>query len=59
MLQILPRFYLAVEKDEQIMFEGAQGACLDVDTGFILTLQAVVITGQVEAGGGWLKHQKK
>ena len=43
----------AVEKDEQIMFEGAQGACLDVDHGlYPYTTSSNTIAGQVEAGGG-------
>ena len=43
----------AVEKGEQIMFEGAQGACLDVDHGlYPYTTSSNTIAGQVEAGGG-------
>jgi len=43
----------AVEKNEQIMFEGAQGACLDVDHGlYPYTTSSNTIAGQVEAGGG-------
>ena len=43
----------AVEKDEQIMFEGAQGACLDVDHGlYPYTTSSNTIAGQVEAGSG-------
>ena len=43
----------AVEKNEQIMFEGAQGACLDVDHGlYPYTTSSNTISGQVEAGGG-------
>ena len=43
----------AVEKNEQIMFEGAQGACLDVDHGlYPYTTSSNTIAGQIEAGGG-------
>ena len=43
----------AMEKNEQIMFEGAQGACLDVDHGlYPYTTSSNTIAGQVEAGGG-------
>ena len=43
----------AVEKNEQIMFEGAQGACLDVDHGlYPYTTSSNTIAGQVEAGSG-------
>ena len=43
----------ALEKNEQIMFEGAQGACLDVDHGlYPYTTSSNTIAGQVEAGGG-------
>ena len=43
----------AVEKNKQIMFEGAQGACLDVDHGlYPYTTSSNTIAGQVEAGGG-------
>ena len=43
----------AVEKNEQIMFEGAQGACLDVDHGlYPYTTSSNTIAGQTEAGGG-------
>ena len=43
----------AVEKNEQILFEGAQGACLDVDHGlYPYTTSSNTIAGQVEAGGG-------
>ena len=43
----------AVKKNEQIMFEGAQGACLDVDHGlYPYTTSSNTIAGQVEAGGG-------
>lgn len=43
----------AVEKNEQIMFEGAQGACLDVDHAlYPYTTSSNTIAGQVEAGGG-------
>ena len=45
--------YSAVEKNEQIMFEGAQGACLDVDHGlYPYTTSSNTIAGQIEAGGG-------
>ena len=43
----------AVGKNEQIMFEGAQGACLDVDHGlYPYTTSSNTIAGQIEAGGG-------
>ena len=43
----------ALEKNEQIMFEGAQGACLDVDHGlYPYTTSSNTIAGQVEAGSG-------
>ena len=43
----------ALEKNEQIMFEGAQGACLDVDHGlYPYTTSSNTIAGQIEAGGG-------
>ena len=43
----------AVDKNEQIMFEGAQGACLDVDHGlYPYTTSSNTIAGQIEAGGG-------
>ena len=43
----------AVENNEQIMFEGAQGACLDVDHGlYPYTTSSNTIAGQIEAGGG-------
>ena len=43
----------ALENNEQIMFEGAQGACLDVDHGlYPYTTSSNTIAGQVEAGGG-------
>ena len=43
----------AVEKNEQIMFEGAQGACLDVDHGlYPYTTSSNTIAGQIEAGSG-------
>ena len=43
----------AVTKNERIMFEGAQGACLDVDHGlYPYTTSSNTIAGQVEAGGG-------
>ena len=43
----------AVEKNEQILFEGAQGACLDVDHGlYPYTTSSNTIAGQIEAGGG-------
>ena len=43
----------ALENNEQIMFEGAQGACLDVDHGlYPYTTSSNTIAGQVEAGSG-------
>ena len=43
----------AVDKNEQIMFEGAQGACLDVDHGlYPYTTSSNTIAGQIEAGSG-------
>ena len=43
----------AVENNKQIMFEGAQGACLDVDHGlYPYTTSSNTIAGQIEAGGG-------
>ena len=43
----------AVIKNEQILFEGAQGACLDVDHGlYPYTTSSNTIAGQVEAGSG-------
>ena len=43
----------ALENNEQIMFEGAQGACLDVDDGlYPYTTSSNTIAGQVEAGSG-------
>ena len=45
--------FSAVEKNEHIMFEGAQGACLDVDHGlYPYTTSSNTIAGQIEAGGG-------
>jgi adenylosuccinate synthase len=42
-----------VEKNEQIMFEGAQGACHFVDDGlYPYTTSSNTIAGQIEAGGG-------
>ena len=43
----------AVSNDKKLMFEGAQGACLDVDHGlYPYTTSSNTIAGQVEAGGG-------
>ena len=43
----------AIKENEQIMFEGAQGACLDVDHGlYPYTTSSNTIAGQVEAGAG-------
>ena len=43
----------ALENNEQIMFEGAQRACLDVDHGlYPYTTSSNTIAGQVEAGSG-------
>ena len=43
----------ALKDDKRLMFEGAQGACLDVDHGlYPYTTSSNTIAGQVEAGGG-------
>ena len=43
----------AMKENKQIMFEGAQGACLDVDHGlYPYTTSSNTIAGQVEAGAG-------
>ena len=50
---IRDRLSSALENNEQIMFEGAQGACLDVDHGlYPYTTSSNTIAGQVEAGSG-------
>jgi len=44
---------IALKNNKQIMFEGAQGACLDVDHGlYPYTTSSNTIAGQVEAGSG-------
>lgn len=44
---------VALKDDKRLMFEGAQGACLDVDHGlYPYTTSSNTIAGQVEAGGG-------
>ncbi len=43
----------ALKNNKQLMFEGAQGACLDVDHGlYPYTTSSNTIAGQVEAGAG-------
>lgn len=43
----------ALKNNKQLMFEGAQGACLDVDHGlYPYTTSSNTIAGQVEAGSG-------
>ena len=43
----------ALKNDKRLMFEGAQGACLDVDHGlYPYTTSSNTVAGQVEAGGG-------
>jgi adenylosuccinate synthase len=43
----------ALKNNKQLMFEGAQGACLDVDHGlYPYTTSSNTLAGQVEAGAG-------
>ena len=51
----------ALKNNKQLMFEGAQGACLDVDHGlYPYTTSSNTIAGQVEAGSGiGLNNSKK
>ena len=51
----------AIKNDKKLMFEGAQGASLDVDHGlYPYTTSSNTIAGQVEAGGGvGLNNSKK
>jgi adenylosuccinate synthase len=50
----------ADKKGKAILFEGAQGACLDVDHGlYPFTTSSNVVAGQVEAGSGAGLNRKK
>jgi adenylosuccinate synthase len=50
----------ADKKGKAILFEGAQGACLDVDHGlYPFTTSSNVVAGQVEAGSGIGLNRKK
>ena len=50
----------ADKKGRAILFEGAQGACLDVDHGlYPFTTSSNVVAGQVEAGSGIGLNRKK
>ena len=50
----------ADKQGKAILFEGAQGACLDVDHGlYPFTTSSNVVAGQVEAGSGMGLNRKK